>query len=67
MNNNVISLPAPRKDGACVDCHQAIAVSRDGRFCRKCLKQRINHENPISRVGRWYGYRTETFEGDDAA
>jgi hypothetical protein len=40
------SLPAPRADGRCVDCEKEIAVTRDDRFCLRCLRKRIDDTTP---------------------
>lgn len=40
-------LPDPRDDGKCSDCTTADAETRDGRFCKKCLRVRINRSNWI--------------------
>jgi hypothetical protein len=44
-----VNLPEPRPDGKCAECVKAAAVTRDKRFCLKCLKRMIAAENPI----RW--------------
>ena len=40
-------LPSPRPDGLCVDCVARDAVTRDRRYCKKCLNARIREEIPI--------------------
>jgi len=40
-------LPAPRADGKCVECGQKPAVTRDGRYCKKCLQKIIAHLTPM--------------------
>ena len=40
------SLPDARRDGLCSDCLDKDAETRDGRFCKKCLKVRIIADNP---------------------
>jgi hypothetical protein len=44
-------LPEPRLDGKCVYCEKE-AVTRDGRFCNKHLKELIVRMNPGSIVPR---------------
>jgi len=43
----VADLPDPRPDGLCCTCRKAMAETRDGRFCRKCLKAFVARLNPI--------------------
>lgn len=45
-----MELPQPRSDGLCVDCEKRPSETNDGRFCRPCLRKRIDHENPISSI-----------------
>jgi len=42
------ALPYPRGDGYCCDCLAKLAVTKDRRFCLKCLRQRIRDETPIT-------------------
>lgn len=39
-------LPDPRPDGVCAVCEKKAAVTRDGRFCRPCLKKMLNRLTP---------------------
>jgi len=48
-------IPEARPDGLCADCQKEIAVTRDGRFCRKCLKARVFELSPNSRNLTWRG------------
>lgn len=41
------NLPEPLDGGNCCDCGRRKAVTKDGRFCRPCLKRRVNESNPI--------------------
>jgi len=40
-------LPEPRRDGVCCSCGQKPAVTKDGRFCKSCLKKVIAHDTPM--------------------
>lgn len=42
-----MDLPDARSDGLCCDCVKGEAVTTDKRFCRSCLRDRMNHANPI--------------------
>jgi len=42
------ALPDPRPDGVCAGCLANMAVTTDGRFCKKCLKQVIMRLSPGS-------------------
>jgi len=42
------NLPKPRKDGMCCVCEALSAETRDGRYCKKCLKKIVDGLNPIS-------------------
>ena len=39
-------LMIPRGDEQCFDCKKKPAVTTDGLFCLRCLRSRINAENP---------------------
>lgn len=43
---NTLNLPEPRSDGICAQCKDNDAVTRDGRFCRKCLKLLVEELSP---------------------
>ena len=43
------NLPDPREDGLCIDCEIKNAVTRDNRFCKKCLRVRLFEDDPRPR------------------
>ena len=58
-----MKLPEPRDDGKCADCGTIDAVTRDQRFCKKCLKRRVRYDNPM--IGCYKGkYRTADHKQD---
>lgn len=42
-----MNLPEARTDGICCDCLGKEAVTRDGRWCKRCLRARVEHDIPI--------------------
>ena len=62
-------LPDPRLDGMCAVCEKKEAVTRDGRFCAKCLKDLVVRMNPGSVVPKGVGRTAEHKEarGDVAS
>jgi hypothetical protein len=49
-----MELPDPIPDGFCAVCRKAAAETRDGRFCKKCLRKYIREANPDP-IRRKYG------------
>ncbi len=43
MNN----LPDAREDGNCCECGSRDVVTRDGRYCKRCLKKLVAGLSPI--------------------
>jgi predicted amidophosphoribosyltransferase len=41
-----MQLPDAREDGKCCRCNKRLAATRDGRFCRSCLRKVINDLSP---------------------
>jgi predicted amidophosphoribosyltransferase len=46
QSSGQVELPKPRPDGVCCECNGAVAVTRDGRFCRRCLKSLVKQLSP---------------------
>ena len=42
-----MNLPPPRSDGLCSVCEKKLAVTTDGRYCKKCLKSVIVKLTPM--------------------
>ena len=42
-----MEVPVKRSDGYCAVCRDRKAITRDGIFCRRCLTQFVNNDNPI--------------------
>ncbi len=40
-------LPEPRGDGMCCVCREKMAETRDGRFCRGCLRRHVAGLTPM--------------------
>ena len=36
-----------QNDNTCIECDTRAAVTTDGLYCRKCLRRKIAHDNPI--------------------
>ena len=41
-----MELPEPRGDGKCCGCKRQKAITRDNRFCLRCLRALIDRINP---------------------
>ncbi len=41
-----IALPEPRRDGKCCVCTSKDVVTKDGRFCKTCLKSFVARCSP---------------------
>jgi len=50
-----MNLPNKRKDDLCCDCMKNLAVTNDGRWCKKCIKTRIKEKFPI--IYKYQPYR----------
>jgi len=50
-----VALPSARSDGYCAECGKESAITKDGRFCRKCLKALVAKLTPM--VGCFKGLR----------
>ncbi len=53
-----IALPEPRRDGKCCVCTSNDVVTKDGRFCKVCLKSFVARCSPGGTRPRGM-YRTE--------
>lgn len=56
-----MNLPEPRKDGVCCECGRRDAVTKDGRFCRPCLKSLVAKLSP-----GWTGRSNRTSDQQQA-
>jgi ribosomal protein S14 len=67
MNPVDIDLPEPRADGKCARCGKDDAATRDGRFCKKCLKDVVARLTPGSTKHAGVGRNREHMQayGDD--
>jgi hypothetical protein len=61
----VADLPDPRPDGRCARCERKEAVTRDGRFCKKCLHELVVRMSPGSVVPRGINRTGEQRQGSD--
>lgn len=60
-----VELPDPRGDGRCCTCESRQVITRDGRFCRRCLDAILDKDTPRYRPSRAETCRKRAGDEDD--